>query len=397
MNKNSPTSQPLALGIIGLGRAFSLMLPTLTRHPLLKLTAAFDPRPEARTRFAEEFNATAHASAEQLCADTAVRAVYVASPHQFHVEHVRLAAAHGKHVMVEKPMALSIAECQAMIAAAKATNVALLVGHSHSYDHPYSRARELIAGGDYGRVRMITAFNSTDFLYRPRRPDELNTTLGGGVVFNQAAHQVDVVRLLANSKAVSVRAMTGNWDPTRPTEGAYSALISFANGVFASLTYNGYGHFDSDEFQDWIGELGQQRDPERYGTARKALASAATQEQESILRAARAYGSAGGVAFREVPAVAHNHFGLVIIACEKADLRPTPHGVLIYGNETRRLDPLTPPDVPRREVIDEFYAATISGEPPLHSGQWGMATLEICLAILRSANQGKEVTLMHQV
>ena len=51
------------------------------------------------------------------------------------------------------------------------------------------------------------------------------------------------------------------------------------------------------------------------------------------------------------------------------------------------------PEVPRVEVIDELYAAVVEGRPPLHSGEWAMATLEVCLAMLRSAKQRKEVLL----
>ena len=77
---------------------------------------------------------------------------------------------------------------------------------------------------------MITSLNFTDFLYRPRRPEELDTARGGGAVFNQAAHQVDVVRLLATGDVRSVRAATGNWDPARPTEGAYACLLQLEGG-----------------------------------------------------------------------------------------------------------------------------------------------------------------------
>ena len=122
------------------------------------------------------------------------------------------------------------------------------------------------------RVRMITALDFTDFLYRPRRPEELATAAGGGAVFNQAAHQVDIVRLLAGGKVRSVRAFTGSWDRARPTEGAYACMLGFDNGVFATLTYSGYAHFDSDEFMGWIGEMGQKKDPTTYGTARRGLA-----------------------------------------------------------------------------------------------------------------------------
>src|ERR1700738_2155734 len=108
---------------------------------------------------------------------------------------------------------------------------------------------------------MITALNYTDYLYRPRRPEELDTAQGGGAVFNQAAHQVDMVRLVGGGRGASGRGATGTWGAARRTEGAYAALLTFADGAFASLTYGGYGHFDADEWQGWIGEMGQPKAP----------------------------------------------------------------------------------------------------------------------------------------
>ncbi len=390
-------SNAVRLGVIGLGRAFTLMLPTYLAHPRIRLVAACDPRADARARFASDFSANVYDTAEALCADPAVQAVYIASPHQFHVEHVKLAAKHGKHVLVEKPMALNIDDCREMIAAATRGGIRLLVGHSHSFDTPYLRARELISSGKYGEVRMINAVNFTDFLYRPRRPEELVTAQGGGVVFSQGAHQVDVVRLLAGRRALSVRAFTGQWDAARPTEGAYNAQILFDGGAFASLTYSGYGRFDTDEFNGWSGELGQTRDPESYGTARALLRQATTPEEETRLKDRRAYGPSARDAFRGGKEFGHNHFGLVIASCELADLRPMPDGVLVYANDEKHLEKLERPGVPRGEVGDELYTAVALGEPPLHSGEWGMATLEICLAILRSAAAKQEVRLEHQI
>ena len=96
------------------------MRPALAGHPKVELVAAADPREEARARFAAEFGGT-HLSVRRsdLCADPNVDAVYVATPHEFHAENVITAAQNGKHVLVEKPMALSIEECQAMIEAAR--------------------------------------------------------------------------------------------------------------------------------------------------------------------------------------------------------------------------------------------------------------------------------------
>jgi phthalate 4,5-cis-dihydrodiol dehydrogenase len=389
-------SERLNLGVIGLGRAFTLMLPTFASHPLIAMVAASDPRPNARARFAEEFGAKVYEDAAALCADPKVQAVYIASPHQFHVDHLKLAAAHGKHVLIEKPMALTVDDCRKMIEAAKTAGIQLLVGHSHSYDLPYLRTREMIRSGTYGRVRMINALNFTDFLYRPRRPEELDTRAGGGVVFSQAAHQVDIVRLLAGTRAKSVRAFTASWDPSRPTEGAYNAQISFEDGAFASLTYSGYAHFDTDEFMGWWSELGIKRDGDvSYGRSRQALRKAKTAADEIAMKNRRAYGPAGRDAFRPDGDFSHNHFGLVVVSCERADLRPIPQGVMVYGDDTRTIEELAAPQIPRSEVVDELYDAAVSGRPPLHSGEWGLATTEICLAILASA--GRVVDLQHQV
>ena len=379
------------LGVAGLGRAFMLMLPTLAQHPRIRLVAAADPREAARARFAAEFDARSYDTVGALCADPAVDAVYVASPHALHADHVRTAAAAGKHVLVEKPMALTVAECRQMIADAAGAGVHLLVGHSHSFDLPYLHTRRLIASGRFGRVRMIQAVNYTDFLYRPRRPEELDTAQGGGVMFSQAPHQVDVVRLLAGAPARTVRALTGAWDAARPTEGAYAALLTFDGGAFASLTYNGYGRFDTDEWQGWVGELGAPRDAADYGAARRRLCGA----DEAALKDRRAYGAAEASGARAPPPPAHNHFGVVIVSCEHADLRPTPQGVMVYG-DTRALETLPPPTVARAEVADELADAVLLGQPPLHSGAWGLATTEVCLAMLDSARTAREVALLHQ-
>jgi len=387
----------IRLGVIGLGRAFTLMLPAFEQDARVQLLAACDPRPEARAQFEKDFHATAYADVESLVRNPEVDVVYVASPHQYHAEHVRTVARHGKHVLVEKPMALSLADCDAMIADCRTAGVKLLVGHSHSFDEPYRVTRRIIAAGRVGAVRMIHALNYTDFLYRPRRAEELDAAAGGGVVFNQAAHQVDVVRLLANSPVERVRAITGAWDAARPVDGAYTALLWFASGAFASLNYSGFAHFDSDEWCNWTGEMGQPKNANDYGAVRKRLknrlANLPATHTERQLKAARLYGGTGYNAANAANPVAHQHFGSVIVSCDGADLRPLPDAVWIYGNDTRERIELPAPAVPRFEVIDELYAAVMNGQPALHDGAWARATLEVCLAIHQSARQGRDIQL----
>jgi phthalate 4,5-cis-dihydrodiol dehydrogenase len=400
------TERRLRVGVAGLGRAFTLMLPTLAADMRVELVAAADPRADARQRFAADFGARTYPSVDELCADPDVEVVYVATPHQDHAAHVARAASRGKHVLVEKPMAITLDECRGMIDAAERAGIVLVVGHSHSFDRPILRTREIIASRAVGDVRMIAAQYYTDFLYRPRRPEELVTERGGGVVFSQGAHQVDIVRLLGGGAVRSVRALTGAWDSTRPTEGAYAALLTFDDGVIASLTYSGYGHFDGDEFCGGIGELGAPKDASTYGAARRALRQVATAAEEAALKNGRNYGgpvysmqSGSAPADRTHPAAGapwHEHFGCVLVSCEHADLRPLPTGVMVYGDTGIHLDPLPKPDVPRAEVIDELYGAVVRGQHPLHGGRWAMATLEVCLAILQSAREQRDVALVHQ-
>lgn len=389
-------SRPLRLGIAGLGRAFTLMLPTFLNDTRVQLVAACDPREEARQQFSKDFQAPVFSDITALAADSTVEAIYIASPHQFHAEHTRIAAANGKHVLVEKPMALSLSECDAMIKCCAEAGVHLIVGHCHSFDTPYLRACELVRGGTLGRVRMVHALNYTDFLYRPRRPEELQTEAGGGVVFSQAAHQVDIVRLLVGGNVTSVRAVTGNWDPQRATEGAYSALLWFDTGAFASVTYSGYGHFDSDEWCNWRGEMGNLKDPSAYGVARRRLATVQSSQEEAELKASGTYGGATystSVSHNSTSTNAYQHFGPIVISCEHGDIRPLPDGLLVYGDNIRHHLPLDLPQVPRSEVIDELYAAVVNDITPLHDGLWARATLEVCLALLESSQKGKDVKL----
>ena len=184
------------------------------------------------------------------------------------------------------------------------------------------------------------------------------------MVFSQAAHQIDIARLLGGGLVETVYAATGSYDPARPTEGAYTAILKFAGGAVATLTYSGYGRFDSDEFTGWRGES---------GPAGASLPDAAPADRQ------------------------HEHFGLFVVSCERGDIRPMPDGVRVYADDARRQISLPAPSVPRTEVIDELYAAVIDGVPPLHSGEWGRATLEVCRAVIASAQGGGEVRLAHQV
>lgn len=387
------TYSPVRIGIIGLGRAFMLTLPALKIDKRIQLVAACAPREESRLAFESEFGGRTYDSVDDICGDANVEILYVATPHQFHAEHVIAAAKSGKHVLVDKPLAISMKDGEDMVVACEKSNVHLIVGPSHSFDMPVLQARILIDSGELGQVRMINALNYTDFLYRPRRPEELKTKEGGGVIFSQAVHQIDIVRLLAGGMGKQVSAMTGNWDSERSTEGAYCAHIGFENGVFASLTYSGYAHFDSDEWMGNVSEMGHDRTTESYGGARRVLKSVNSSQSEAALKQTRTF-SGGSVI--KAP-THHEHFGPIIVSCERGDIRLTPDGIWIYKNEERHFEPAPAAPNPRTTVIDAIVNAVRNNTPPIQTGRWGLASLEICHAILASAGNSAPVALNQQI
>jgi phthalate 4,5-cis-dihydrodiol dehydrogenase len=390
------SDRKLRIGLLGLGMAGGGMVSAVTGHPHTVIAGAADRHPDLRERFAADHGVAVEDDAAPLLRRPDIDAVYIATPHQFHREHAILAAENGKHIIVEKPMALTLADCDAMIEAAERNRVTFIVGHTHSFDPAIGKMREIIAGGELGRLAMIGMWNYTDFLYRPRRPEELDTSQGGGILFNQVPHQVDTARLLAGSPVRSVRAMTGILDPKRPTEGACMAFLDFADGTAASLLYSGYDHFDSDELHDWIGEGGQRRRP-NHGSSRKALLQLRSQEEESAARAQRyGYGSAMMAAFGGNGADLHQpHFGVLVASCARGDLRQSADGVLVYGDDGVREIALSRSHgrPGRSEVLEELYQAVVNGVKPAHDGRFARGTVEICLAILRSARERREIVL----
>ena len=382
----------LRLGVIGLGMAGAMMVRAAARHDGVVLAAAADPHAGPRDAFARDFNARAYADASALVEDKAVEAVYVATPHQFHADHAIMAAARGKHVILEKPMALTLADCDRIIAAVERAKVQLIVGHTHAFDPAVRAMRGLIASGELGALGMLASWNYTNYLYRPRRPEELDTSKGGGILFNQVPHQIDTIRLLGGGLVRSVRAQVGVLDPARPTEANCAAFLEFADGVPATLVYSGYDFFDTDELHFWISERGSPKEP-AHGAARRAL-GARTGEEAGLRTLTAGYGSKDEGEPPHQP-----HFGVTVATCARGDLRASADGVFVYGEDGKREVALPGGGrySGRHNVLDDLRAAIATGRGPVHDGRWGKATLEVALAVQQSARERREVALVHQV
>ena len=381
----------------GLGVASTQILPPISALPYVKITAAADTRTDALAKFRDVYQGETFTSVEAMCDNPNVDAIYVATPNHLHAQHVIAAAERGKHAIVEKPMALSIAECDAMNEAAEKHGVKLLCGHTHSFDPPIRKIREIVKSGELGKLCMINTWNYNEFMYRPRMKHELATS--HGVVLNQGPHHVDIVRLIGGGMVRSVRAMTGIWDKARQWEGSYTCYLEFADGTPATLVYSGYGFFDTAELFSWVGEGGQYRDPKTNLNVRKRLREIRSAEEEEQLKEGMRFGGQREGEYSHVWEGERKQpfFGFTLVSCEKGDIRQTPDGLCVYGEtEWREID-LPAGSRGREAEVEELYNAVVLNRPVFHDGCWGAATLEVCLAMLESAKRRKEIMLSHQV
>jgi phthalate 4,5-cis-dihydrodiol dehydrogenase len=402
----------LRLGIIGLGMAVTRILaerPGIVGLPYIQLTAATDPREQALARFREEFGGQTFASAEELCASDAVDAVYIATPPELHAEQTILAAEHGKHVIVEKPLALTIEDAEAMNAAADRNGIKLVAGHTHSFDPPIRKMREIVRGGELGKLSTINTWNFNEFNHRPWPGRELEST--HGPLFNQGPHQVDIVRLIGGGLVRSVRANTF-WDQDRPPEGGYTAYLEFEDAVPATLVYDARGFFDTAELYWWIAEGGLPRDPDTNLKMRRSLKKLGSgSDLERQLEAQKEQMRYGADIQGETPEVwevwrgghhaqGERHqpfFGITVVACERGAMRQSRDGLIVYGAEDRWEVPVDQSLRGRAAEVTELYEGVVNGRPIFHDGRWGAATLEVCLGILQSARERREILMRHQV
>jgi phthalate 4,5-cis-dihydrodiol dehydrogenase len=379
--------QPLRLAIAGLGLAGAFMIRAAAVHPHIWLCAGMDPLPRPREAFARRFGAKVYADFQDLCRDECVEAIYVASPHRFHAVQAIEAMEHGKHVLVEKPLATTVAECDAVAAAADRTGLQLIVGHTHAFDPNVREMRRIIRSGELGRLGMILCFNYNDFLLRPHRAEEFDAERGGGIAFNQLAHQIEILRLLGGNLR-AVRASIGALDSARPAAGHCTAFLDFESGAAASLTFSAYDFFDSDEWHHWIAEGGASKAPDRQGSTRRAFMA-----RTSDLTAHEDLGYGGRVLPDQQPYLPH--FGLLVATCERGDMRLSPNGILIHGLDGNR-EVAVPRGIGRPgqgDALDALWQAVRERRPSIHDARWGRDTVATIIAVLQSSHTRREVML----
>jgi myo-inositol 2-dehydrogenase/D-chiro-inositol 1-dehydrogenase len=198
--------------------------------PDLRMVAFCDLREERAEAYCAEFGGQyATADAERVFADPAVEAVFIATTHDTHRPLAVAAARAGKHVFLEKPMAMNVTDARAIRDAVREAGVQMQIGFKYRHAPMVRRVREFLPHPRLvvGQV-MDTPWSDESWTMDPAR--------GGGNIISQACHNLDTVCLLAGAEPVEVHAHGGNLlHPGSPLIDTVAASIQFANGSVAAV------------------------------------------------------------------------------------------------------------------------------------------------------------------
>lgn len=401
----------LNLAFVGLGQAVNRVLyqhPEVHQLPY-RMFAAADPREQAREAFVRDFGGSAFAELDPILEMPEVDVVYIATPPEMHCEQTIRAARAGKHVLVEKPMALTLDDALLMCRTADESGVKLLAGHTKCFDAPVLEMTRLARSGRYGPVRALTSLMYNSFNVMPWPTPELRDTLGP--VLNQGPHQLDIARQIGGGLVTSVTAATFH-DSLRDVTGGYQALLRFASGASATLTYDARGLFDIAELYGWIAEGGQARADDLNARMRQNIRSLidshgrdGMDDELELQKEVGRYGARDpGAALRDVWGYAKPEerrdqpfFGMTVLSLDEAAVRQSRNGLYLYTDAGREDVDLQHALRARAAELLELYLAVRDDRPVFHDGWWGAATLEACLALAESADTGRPVELRHQV
>jgi len=225
-------------GIIGLGRiADTEIAPAITASPQGELRTVVSRDQGRAAAFAARHGAArALSSFDEMLADPGVDAVYIATPNALHAEQVVTAAKAGKHVMCDKPLALSAEDANRAVAACAEAAVKLGITFQTRFHDNYGRFRELVQDGSLGDIRVVQVEMSPGrtLLKGWRTDPEL---AGLGAINNLGVHAFDLIRWLLGAEAIEVTALAGHEGGLVP-ETLALVLLRYATGALAYVNVN---------------------------------------------------------------------------------------------------------------------------------------------------------------
>lgn len=233
--------QPLRVGLVGAGTIAQSHAAAATTRPDVTITAVADPDRGAADRLAAGCGAAVYPDHATMLRAGGLDAAVIAVPHALHAPITRDAAAAGLHVLVEKPVATTVADATAMIEACRAGGVVLAIGHVLHFVPALVTARKLLRSGELGtplaavdrRTASYACGSRPDWFFDP-------VAAGGGVLLNVGIHSIDKLQWLLDAPVVRAAGRTAT-HAGLGVETEALALLELAGGIPATLSLTGTG------------------------------------------------------------------------------------------------------------------------------------------------------------
>ena len=220
------TRDSIGVGFIGAGDISILHAAAVKKCPGSRLVGLWNRSQDRATLRAAEFGCRNYKSPEELVADPAIDAVFVLTNLESHLEYTKLALTAGKHVLVEKPVGVTVGEIEEMKAAAAAKNLICMPGHNYVYEQGMTRTRELVENGDLGKI--VSAY----VMYNIHHPEEVAKRYPG--VVRQILTHHSYILLYLVGKPVELCAMKATLHYKEyPEEDIAMVQMRLASGALA--------------------------------------------------------------------------------------------------------------------------------------------------------------------
>jgi len=234
------TDRKIGYAVIGLGQIAGHFLPGVELTTNSRITALVSGHRDKAERIAAQYDVPTdsiynYENFDEIARNPAVDAVYVALPNSMHAEYTIRAAKAGKHVMCEKPMATTVAECESMIAACKAANVKLMIAYRCHYEPTNLKAIQIIRDGSLGKVQAIES--SFGFNISPQQWRLSKKLAGGGPLYDVGIYSLNACRYLTGEEPEHISAFASTIDRDgrfSEVEENVSWTMRFPSGIVAA-------------------------------------------------------------------------------------------------------------------------------------------------------------------
>ena len=230
----------LGIGIIGAGAFGENHAKAIAETGRAKLVAASRRDKGLLDKFSRKFNVRGYTDYRELLKNDDIKAVVIAAPHQDHTQIAVDTARSGKHILLEKPMAASLEDCDEIIRSAKAAGITLMIGHTMQFIPSSIVAREVIDSGELGKIIYSTGIVEKKWVNPNRRNWHMDDPVGGGMLLTVGIHYIDLLTWLNRSRVSSVRANISTHYHKQEADDTAMAYLQFESGTTGMIISTGY-------------------------------------------------------------------------------------------------------------------------------------------------------------